>query len=660
MPDEEPVAEPYVGPRPFERGDQALFFGREHEAQQLVSLILSHPAVLFYAPSGAGKTSLLQACVIPLLEGKAVEVLGPARVGGETHPEGPREAVKNVFVFNALMSIQPDHAAAGHLSRQTLAEFLAERPYAESKEEGLLSLRLLLFDQFEEIFTSNPERWKNRAGFFEEIGAALEDPRLRAVFAMREEYIASLDPYMDRLPERLRTRYRLEPLREKAALEAVEGPLESFHRTFATGAAKALVDTLLHRAVKTLDGMAVASAEFVDPLQLQVVCRRLWRSLPAKATEIDQAHILGYADLNKALEEYYDECIRAVVANVDEEFLREWFEQELVTSEKTRSLVFRGRYDTAGLPNTVMDQLDEKLHLVHVEVRGGQRWYELIHDRLIEPIEASNKKWRQEMRLGDSDVEKWIELRAHLRSSARKLSKEVKKPPRAFFKYLERTDSTPEEVLDDYFHAELIFALEVLEGSIHLRRLGPKSYGRLEQQWLSDVKRTKAYLLWEEQEPERRHPDDYYFEACRNLRSGLIKEGLKASAQDFSALEEYLKSRYLDESGRFDPGKPDAHALLRRKAHRIYEVGSGAGADIDWSHACDYAWLYYDNIIPAVKKQDEASTLAVLKAFEFSRAPENRYLIINCFEAALAIYFLGPDAVRAIWERAEGQPVPGF
>lgn len=56
---------PYVGPRPFGERDQNNFFGRDDEARQLTGLIIAHRAVLLYAQSGAGKTSLLHAKVIP-------------------------------------------------------------------------------------------------------------------------------------------------------------------------------------------------------------------------------------------------------------------------------------------------------------------------------------------------------------------------------------------------------------------------------------------------------------------------------------------------------------------------------------------------------------------------------------------------------------------
>ena len=91
---------PYVGPRPYERQDRHNFYGRNREARELRSLILSEREVLFYAQSGAGKTSLLNARVVPDLEAEGFTVLPVVRVGSEL-PSGidPQE-VDNVFVFS--------------------------------------------------------------------------------------------------------------------------------------------------------------------------------------------------------------------------------------------------------------------------------------------------------------------------------------------------------------------------------------------------------------------------------------------------------------------------------------------------------------------------------------------------------------------------------
>ena len=56
---------PYVGPVPFREGQK--LYGREKETEELVDLLVSKRIVLLIAPSGAGKTSLIQAALIPRL-----------------------------------------------------------------------------------------------------------------------------------------------------------------------------------------------------------------------------------------------------------------------------------------------------------------------------------------------------------------------------------------------------------------------------------------------------------------------------------------------------------------------------------------------------------------------------------------------------------------
>jgi ATP/maltotriose-dependent transcriptional regulator MalT len=49
-------ANPYVGPRSFDDGEGARFFGRERELEELFHLLLARRLVLLHAPSGAGKS----------------------------------------------------------------------------------------------------------------------------------------------------------------------------------------------------------------------------------------------------------------------------------------------------------------------------------------------------------------------------------------------------------------------------------------------------------------------------------------------------------------------------------------------------------------------------------------------------------------------------
>src|SRR5437763_4042128 len=124
------LSNPYIGPVPFETKQKDLFFGRDEEAEMLLSLVISERIVVFYAPSGAGKSSLLNARLIPRLREKGYTVLRSVRVGGDLPPGMSASQVKNVFLFNAVYSLIPfpnpsSLADEGLRSVLTHAEFRA-------------------------------------------------------------------------------------------------------------------------------------------------------------------------------------------------------------------------------------------------------------------------------------------------------------------------------------------------------------------------------------------------------------------------------------------------------------------------------------------------------------------------------------------------------
>ena len=402
---------PYVGPRPFEPSDRSLFFGRDAEINELLSLVISHRAVLFYAQSGAGKSSLVNAGLIPQLEKEGFEILPTARVQGLLKDTDP-QTIDNLYIFNTILCLygclkkQIDHE---HLKKRRLADFLAEIDRS-TDQAGEKQARVLIFDQFEELFTFYPERWTDRTGFFEQVAEAIEaDPLLRVVFTMREDYIAQLDPYVTQLPKNLRTRFRLERLRRDAALEAVTRPLKGTVRKFAPGVDQKLVDELMEVRVETEGGKTiVVNGEFVEPVQLQVVCQTLWRGLPPETITITEENLKRFGDVDNALSKFYERAIKATVeaTGVKEGELRRWFEQKLLTPSGTRGTVYRGQQDTAGLGNQAVTEL-ENMHILRGERRGGAAWYELTHDRFIDPILQSNRQWLSQRQSAEDSRQKF-------------------------------------------------------------------------------------------------------------------------------------------------------------------------------------------------------------------------------------------------------------
>src|SRR5690349_21673629 len=75
---------PYVGPRSFQTGEK--LYGRERELRDLLGLLIAERIVLLHSPSGAGKTSLVQAALIPQLQEQDFQVLPVMRVSLEPVP----------------------------------------------------------------------------------------------------------------------------------------------------------------------------------------------------------------------------------------------------------------------------------------------------------------------------------------------------------------------------------------------------------------------------------------------------------------------------------------------------------------------------------------------------------------------------------------------
>jgi len=394
--------EPYVGPRSFRKEQREFFFGRDEEADELVSIITAHPAVLLYSQSGAGKTSLLNAKLIPKLEEEeGFHVLPPMRVQGQLPATLKIGRNTNIFVLNALMSCGQFDITKSNMG-MTFHEFIAQCGQ-KTNEYGEPAPTVMVFDQFEELFTSYPGRWADREDFFRQVGEALEgnpkkglrsNPLLRVIFCMREDYIAELDPYLPLLPEKLRTRFRLEHLREKKALTAITKPLEKTNRSYAPGVAEQLVRNLLRIPTQSMTGTQTMGL-YVEPVQLQVVCQSLWDALTPDESVITLNHLQKYGDVSQALSNFYERSIRSVSKDtgVKEETLRRWFGDTLITPEGTRAPVNRGKDITGGMPNAAVDKL-EAMRLIKGEWKGTNvRWYELAHDRFIEPIRRSNDKW---------------------------------------------------------------------------------------------------------------------------------------------------------------------------------------------------------------------------------------------------------------------------
>lgn len=394
-PPDAPDTNPFVGPRPLREGEP--IHGRQRELDALTDQLYAERLVLLHAPSGAGKSSLVAAGLIPRLR-RHFHILPTVRVNqappSHSRRRLPGRPPNTRYGWSALESLEGDAPTLpeGALLDTPMADYLAHRP----RPADAPPRTLLIFDQFEEILTTDTADGSEKHRFFDALATVLEDDTRWALFMARDEAIGPLAEYRAQLPMGLRSTFRLDGLDHRAAREAMARPALDAGRPFTPDALDRLVDDLARIHVQRPDGSVhTGVGPTVEPVQLQVVCRQLWETMTTSDAEgadrsIDLEDVERFGDVGRALGTYYDHAAHAIAGDPStERRLREWIGDRLLVGG-LRGQVLRGPHQ--GLPQDLVDGLRNR-HLVRAEERAGKTWFELAHDRLIEPVQASNRRW---------------------------------------------------------------------------------------------------------------------------------------------------------------------------------------------------------------------------------------------------------------------------
>ena len=426
---------PYKGPIPFVEEDSGRFFGRETDIENLRGMLRTERILLLHSPSGAGKTSLLQAGLIPRMRQDGFRVLPPIRVGHPLPKQASETPGTNRYAYSVIRSLETalstsaGEAAQGDriedLADIPLSTYFAHRSALRAPDERLL----LVFDQFEEVFTMSPHERSGRLRFFSELGAVLQDKKIWALFAIKEEYVGALDAYSRFLPNHFAARYHLDFLTRSAAEQAVRGPLEHVQAPFDPEVVEAILADLTRTdGQEPADSVPqqgeaqefedLSDAAVIDPLHLQLVCAQVWsqvQRLNLNKVSMDAVvkirEVAGLSAVDAALMQYYDSRIEEAPksAALSEREIRDWIEEELIQDGRTRRQTLanpNSDSDLAGLQSYLEDQ-----HVLRASLRGDSKWYELAHDRLVFLIRKSNEEWYDKnLSLFERHARKWRQL----------------------------------------------------------------------------------------------------------------------------------------------------------------------------------------------------------------------------------------------------------
>lgn len=406
----------YPGIRSFERGEQDLFFGRQRETQALFEAVKVKPLTVLFSQSGIGKTSLLNAGLAPLLEQNGFL---PIVIRLQDTSISPVETVQKVLgeYLDAEKLKQFGHAP------YSLWEYVRACRFGQSQvadsEEPVLTVPVLLFDQFEELFTHEtahreeltraladllnerlPEEVRQQLRQFpreertDELLEWYKPLKIKIVFAIRADRMSDLDALKHHIPTVLHDRFHLKPLSHENAREAIIQPaalqtsdfaLTTSHFTYDPAAVQEILETLDNEQGE------------IESFQLQLLCSYLENKITRSGQVITSADFGGKAGIETILNDYYEREIGAL--DPEEQLAaRRFIEEGLIVNGRRVGLPEGAEQSRFGIAPVLLGKLMNSRLLRSETIHLG-RIYELSHDTLIEPILRSYEKRQAEEEL---------------------------------------------------------------------------------------------------------------------------------------------------------------------------------------------------------------------------------------------------------------------
>mgnify|MGYP000022253815 CR=1 FL=1 len=419
----------YPGVTPFTTEQANVFFGRKQDTDELFRLIKREPLVVLYGKSGLGKSSLINAGIVPECQKEKTYAPLIIRFGAWTEDTtlSPVEIIKNALLSSNKRSV---------LSRLIQSDDSLWK-YAKEKQLSKEGKPLLIFDQFEELFsyptqqipefqqevsellnTGIPLRFRRALEKIEDITDAeeeiLEAPlEARIVFAIRSDRMHLMDRLTTYLPNVLRNCFELRALKREDAQNAIEAPAR------AEGSFKTQPFEYSGEAVTNLlrfleDGQD----KRVEGILLQMLCEHFERKqVEEKSKQFLDLQEIG--DPNEVIKNYYEEKL-GDLQDADRAAARLLIEEGLVSEGEAMRLSLHEAYiaQEYKIDKALLEKLvDCRLLRSEPFLRGGYT-YELSHDRLIVPVIYSREIRR--------DVEQGIETNRLIEIAEKERKEKIK------------------------------------------------------------------------------------------------------------------------------------------------------------------------------------------------------------------------------------------
>jgi WD40 repeat protein len=394
---------PYPGIEPFSYAHRNVFFAREIEARTLIRLIVMYRGVLLYSDSGTGKSSLVNAGLIPLAIDEGYQ---PQRI--RVQPKKGEEIIVERLSEKADGE-PPFLPSLFALDGKQERIVLSVEKFLETLRQMARAVHpLLIFEQFEEWITLFEQDSKgqvpaeSRATKERILNALVElvnDSELpvKVLIVLREDYLAKLTPLFERCPNLPDQYLRLMPLKGDQIYRVIRGPFEE-----RPGRYRPEVSPSLAREIQAqFEGRSWGAD--IRLTEVQIVCQSLFETR-RQGPELDQV-FTDQGGVQGILERYLERALESLEVEQQEPAVD--LLTQMVTSAGTRKRISRedllkqvASEDKipSELLSITLDSLEKRTKLVRRERLREVHYYEIASEFLLGWI---RKKAQERQRLAE-------------------------------------------------------------------------------------------------------------------------------------------------------------------------------------------------------------------------------------------------------------------
>jgi flagellar basal body-associated protein FliL len=444
----------YPGTRPFIEDERYLFFGRNEDIERLHRQIMVEKLIVLFGKSGLGKSSLLNAGVVPLLKEEnnfltISMILGFARAENISPAEFFINKLSKLIDYNNLLWQKIAFEFKETWLNASIDEcfwFACKSLQLQNPEQPII----FILDQFEEVFTENtdeinrfafllatilhgqtPQNIKNQvieklktdktAFTKQEINILFEPIDIKFVITTRSDKLSLLNRLKNHIPQILQKTYELQPLNINQAKDALLNP--------ANAEGNFISPIFIYENEvenKIINYLSSNQTKQIETFQLQLICQ-FCENIVIKNFDKNQnfgkVTINELGELSTIFTRHYDTLINEFTDKNQQLTVRRLIEENMIIDNNRVPLPDKVIISKHNISAELLQKLvNNRLLRSEPNTVGGYS-YEISHDTLVEPITTSFKirfEKEEKERKAKEDQE-WINKLLEERKRQRKI-----------------------------------------------------------------------------------------------------------------------------------------------------------------------------------------------------------------------------------------------